>query len=165
VGWFFIPIAYLLAYGFSWDRKRRRPTLLTIEEIDHDPGFGTGGRLVYTLLLVVPISLILLYLVVGKIGGLGILVDAPFVAFVICAVVTVLVASGVVIWKRENLGHARKIDLIPPAILLVIGINYTFFGLITGRPSLGVLMFCSMIPLWLVFVFSVRKRKGELIQS
>ena len=159
VGWFFIPIAYLLAYGLSWDRERRRPTLLTIAEIDHDPGFGKWGRLVYTILLVVPVSLVLLSLTAGTIGGLGVMTDTPFAVFVICAVCTVLAASGVVILKRENLCHTRKIDLVPPAILLVIGINYTFFGFITGRPSLGVLMFCSAIPLWLVFFFSVRRRK------
>lgn len=159
IGWFFIPISYLLAYGFSWDRHRRRPTLLAIREIDNDPGFGKWGRGLYTLILVIPISLCLLVLTAGQLTKLGPLVNLSFNGLATCAVVTVLTASGLVIWKRKHLGYTRKIDLIPPGILLFIGLNYTFFGLITGRPALGLIMIGAGMPLWLIFAFTLRRKR------
>lgn len=158
VGWFFIPISYLLAYGISWDRRRRRPVILEIRQIDSDPGLGKWGRLLYTLFLVLPLSLGLLMLTAGQLGDFQPLLDMSFNGLVVWAVFSVVAASGLVIWKRSNLVYRNGTDLIPPAILLFIGLNYTFFGLVTGRPELGFLMLVTGIPLWLIFGFTLRSK-------
>jgi len=51
-------------------------------------------------------------------------------------------------------------DLIPPAILTYIGLNYALFGFLTGRADLGLIMLVTGLPLWLALFFTVRRKKN-----
>lgn len=161
-GWFFIPIAYLAAYGLKWDRQRQRFGLLNIQEIDAD---RSGSRKLYTLLGVIPLGLVLLMTATLPLASIPALYNMPFLPLVIWAILSVSGASVLVLWRRDRLGRTRGYDLIPPAILAYIGLNYAFFGFATGRPDLGWIMAAAGIPLWLALIFTlIRKKKitGEM---
>lgn len=153
IGWFFIPIAYLIPYGLNWNKEKKRPQLLTISEIDENCSLA---RKLFTCLLVVPIGAGIL-MIVGLISSIPILYNMPLIVVVIWAVLTVVVASGMIILKRENLKHTQWFDLIPPSILLYIGYNYAILGFLIGHPDLGLLMLLTGIPLLLAFIFTLRK--------
>jgi hypothetical protein len=51
-------------------------------------------------------------------------------------------------------------DLIPPAILTYIGLNYALFGFLTSRADLGLIMLVTGLPLWLALFFTVRRKKN-----
>jgi uncharacterized membrane protein len=161
-GWFFIPIAYLAAYGLAWDRPRQQFRLLNIQEIDADPSVS---RKMYTWLGVIPLSLVLLMTATVPLSKIPILYNMPWLPLVIWAVLSVSGASGLILARRDRLGRAHGYDLIPPAILTYIGLNYALFGFATGRPDLGWIMALAGMPLWLALIFTlIRKntKTGEM---
>ncbi len=155
IGWFFIPIAYLLSYDLNWNEERKRLELLSFREIEvHD----TLGRKLYTIFLVVPIGLGFLMLF-GSVTFIPIIYNLPLVIVIILEVLTVAGASGVIILKRENLKRSRWHDLIPPSILLLIAYYYGLIGIFTVQIGLGLLNFLTAIPLLLAFVFTLQKKR------
>ena len=157
IGWFFIPISYLIPYGLSWSREHKRPRLLSVSEIDGDHSLS---RKLYTCLLVVPIGAVFLTMV-----GFGTLIfnlyNLHLIILVIWLICTILIATGVIIWKRENLKRAKLFDMIPPTILLFIGYSYAIFGFLISRFDLGLLMLFTLVPLLLVFIFTLRKNENK----
>ncbi|MHA1489159.1 MAG: carotenoid biosynthesis protein [Promethearchaeota archaeon] len=155
IGWFFIPISYLIPYGLSWSREHKRPRLLSVSEIDGDRSLS---RKLYTCLLVAPIGAVFLTMV-----GFGTLIfnlyDLHLIILVIWLIFTILVATGVIIWKRENLKRVKLFDLIPPTILLIIGYSYAILGFSISRFDLGLLMLFTLAPLLLAFIFTLRKKR------
>lgn len=150
-GWFFIPIAYLVAYGLGWDRQHRRLRLLNIHEIDNE---GSRSRKVYTLLGVIPLGLGLLMAATLPLAKIPFLYNMPLLPLVIWAILSVVGASVLIISRRDRLARAHGFDLIPPAILTYIGLNYAIFGFATGRADLGLIMLGTGMPLWLALVFT-----------
>ena len=156
VGWFFIPIAYLIPYGLNWNQEEKKLSLLNIAEIDNE---NTLIRKLYTLLCVIPISMGILF-IVGIFSSIPIVYNMPLIPLIIWAVLTVIIASGMIIWKRENLKRTQWFDIIPPTVLIYIGLNYAFYGFLVGRADLGFLMLLTGIPLWLAFIFTLQKPKS-----
>ena len=155
IGWFFIPIAYLIPYGITWDRENRKPQLLTIKQIDSNRSWI---RKIYTLIIVVPIASGIL-IIVGIVSQVEFLYDMHLIALIIWAIFSVIFSAGMIILKRRNLKRKEWYDLLPPIILLVLGINYTFYGFLTGRLDLGFLMLITGLPIWLIFIFTLVKKK------
>lgn len=154
-GWFFIPAAFLLAYGLGWDKNSRRLKLDSVYEIDK---MDSLGRKIYTLLFVIPVSLILLA-AGGLIYVLLPLRPIPHYGLIIVALCTVLITSFLIIRKRCALKRHKLYDLIPPGTLLFISLNYTVYSFVTGRSDLGLLMLLAGIPIWLVFGCTIIKKK------
>ncbi len=156
IGWFFIPIAYLIPYGLSQNKETKKFQLLTIGEIDEN---NSLGRKLYTCLVVVPIGLGVLF-VVGTICGIYIFIyDLDWIILLIWMLFTVVFAAGTIVWKNENLKHTQWFDLIPPTILLFISYFYVIFSLAFGLFHLSLLMLFTTIPLLLAFVFTLRKKR------
>jgi hypothetical protein len=157
IGWFFIPIAFLIAYGLGWDREHRVLRLKNICEIDAD---RSRTRKLYTILGVVPLSLVFLMVATQPLANVPILYNLPLLPLIVWAILSVAGASGLIIARRDRLSLSHSFDLIPPAILTFIGLNYTFFGFITGRVDLGSIMLGTGLPLWLAMIFtSIRRKK------
>ena len=154
IGWFFIPIAYLIPYGITWDKENKKPQLLTIKQVDMN---RTWTRRLFTLLIVVPIASGIL-IIVGIVSQIPFLYNMHLIALVIWASLSVIFSTGMIIWKRRNLKRKEWYDLFPPIILIVLGINYTFFGFLIGRLDLGFLMLITGLPLWLIFLFTLVKK-------
>lgn len=149
VGWFLVPVCYLLAYGLAWDRTARRLRVLTIAQIDDDRSLF---RRLYTLLAVTPLSLVLLTAgTYGLIGALPGLLNLSFLAMVLWAMLTVIVTLGIIIWRRDYLRRRRGNDIIPSLILAWISLNYTFFAASAHLFPLAVLMMASALPIWTAF--------------
>lgn len=155
VGWFFIPIAYLIPYGLSWNTEEKKLSLLNIAEIENE---NTLRRKLYTLLGVIPFSMGILF-IIGIVSNIPIVYNMPLITLVIWAVLTVIITSGMIIWKRENLKRTRWFDIFPPTVLIYIGINYAFYGFLVDRADLGFLMLLTGILLWLAFIFTLQKPK------
>jgi uncharacterized membrane protein len=156
-GWFFIPIAYLIAFGLKWDRQNRRIRLLNIREID---GEHSWTRKLYTLLGVIPLSLGILLAATLPLAKIQILYNMSLVPLIIWAILSVAGASALVISRRARLGRSHGFDLIPPAILTYIGLNYALFGFVIGRTDLGLIMLVAGMPLWLALVFTLNRKKN-----
>jgi len=156
IGWFFIPIAYLIPYGLSRNKETKKFQLLTISEIDEN---NSLGRKLYTCLVVLPIGMGVLF-VVGTICGIFIFIyDLHWIILLIWMLFTVVFASGMIVRKRENLKHTQWFDLIPPTILLFIAYFYVIFSLAFGLFHLSLLMLFTTIPLLLAFVFTLLKNR------
>ena len=150
VGWFFVPVCYLLSYGIGWDKRARRMRLLTIAEVDED---RTRLRFLYTLLGVAPLSLLLLAASIkGLLMAWPALLNLSFFATALFATLTVTVASGIVIYRRDLLRRRRWYDIIPGLIMAWISLNYTFFAVVTHLFSLALLMIASALPIWIAFI-------------
>jgi len=146
-GWFFIPAAFLIAYGSGWDKNSRRVKLYSVYEIDKRDSLG---RKIYTLLFVIPVSLILLA-AAGLMFMLLPLRAITSTGLTIGALTTVLITSALIIQKRSALKRRRLYDLLPPGILVFISLNYTGYSFAAGRTDLGLLMLLTGIPIWLLF--------------
>jgi uncharacterized membrane protein len=163
IGWFFIPVAYLIAYNFNWNKERNKLELLSINQIDEHTSLK---RRLYTIFLVIPIALGLLILL-GLITEIPLIYNLPFVIVVIWEIFTIVYASWMVIINRDKLYRKFWYDLIPPIIILYIGYSYAFLGFSIGQFMLGLLMFVTIIPLLLVLIFNliternVVKKSGE----
>jgi len=153
IGWFFIPIAYLIPYGLSRSKKFQ---LLTINEIDEN---NSLGRKLYTCLVVVPIGMGVLF-VVGTICRIEVIYYLNWIILLIWMLFTVVFAAGTIVWKRENLKHTQWFDLIPPTILLIIAYFYVISSLAFGLFHLSLLMLFTTIPVLLAFIFSLLKKRN-----
>ncbi|PKN65788.1 MAG: hypothetical protein CVU54_18485 [Deltaproteobacteria bacterium HGW-Deltaproteobacteria-12] len=153
VGWFFIPISYLLVYGFAWKGGRQPISFLTIAEVD---GNNSWQRKLYTIIVVAPLSLALTAAcsaaIVAAAPGLLKLSLEIMSAW---AVVTVLAATGIVIWRRDYLRRKSWLDIIPALVLAWIAANYTFLALTDGLGILFFVMFLSATPLWFILAISL----------
>ncbi len=156
IGWFFIPIAYLIPYGLSRNKETKKFQLLTINEIDEN---NSLGRKLYTCLVVVPIAMGVLF-VVGTICRIKVIYYLNWIILLIWMLFTVVFAAGTIVWKRENLKHSKWFDLIPPTILLFIAYFYVIFSLAFGLFHLSLLMLFTTIPLLLAFIFTLRKKRN-----
>jgi len=154
-GWFFIPAAFLIAYGLGWDKKNRRLKLHSVYEVDK---MDSLCRKIYTLLFVIPVILILL----AAAGLTYILLpirSIPHNGLIICAICTVLITSLLIIRKRSGLKRSQLFDLLPPGILLFISLNYITYSFVIGRTDLGLFMLFTGFPLWLLFGFTLARGK------
>jgi len=156
IGWFFIPIAYLIPYGLSRNKESKKFQLLTINEIDEN---NSLGRKLYTCLVVVPIAMGILF-VVGMICRIEFIYDLHWIILLIWMIFTVVFAAGTIVRKNENLKHTQWFDLIPPTILLFIAYFYVIFSLAFGLFHLSLLMLFTTIPLLLAFIFTLRKKRN-----
>ncbi len=155
IGWFFIPIAYLIPYELSWNKESKKLKLLTINEID---GNKSLGRKLYTCLVVVPIAMGIL-IIVGLICRIQFIYDLHWIILWIWMFFTVIFAAGTIVWKRFNLKRTKWFDLIPPAILLFISYFYISYSLLLGLFNLSLLMIFTTIPILLAFIFSLLKKR------
>ena len=157
IGWFFIPIAYLLPYELKWNTKSKKLQLVTIKQVD---SYRTWARKLYTLFIVVPIAAGILILV-------GIITSIPFVynlnllIIIIWIILTVSISTGMIFWKRENLLRKSWYDIIPPIILVLLVINFTFLGFLIGRYDLAALMLVISIPLWSILGLTLIKSHSQ----
>ncbi len=156
IGWFFIPIAYLIPYGLSRNKDSKKFQLLTITEIDEN---NSLGRKLYTCLVVVPIAMGILFLV-GMITRIEFIYDLHWIILLIWMLFTVVFAAGTIVRKNENLKHTQWFDLIPPTILLFIAYFYVIFSLALGSFNLSLLLLFTTIPLLLAFIFTLRKKRN-----
>ena len=155
IGWFFIPIAYLVPYGLSWEKDSKKLRLLNVVEVDARRSLL---RRLYTVLLVIPIGLVILMLV-GLFARIPLIYNLPLVFLVVWMIFTIVWASGIIIWKNENLRRIQWFDLIPPSSLLIIAFFYVISSMFLGLIHLGLLMLLSALPFLLAFVFTLRKKR------
>ncbi|MFZ6028542.1 MAG: carotenoid biosynthesis protein [Chloroflexota bacterium] len=155
VGWFFIPIAYLIAYGLAWNRTSQRPRLLNIHQVDAEHSWG---RKLYTLLGVLPVAIVLLRVTTQPFILIEGIAALPLVVMVIWAVLCVAGATAILLWRGTRLRRSCWFDLLPPCTLAYIGLSYAFFGFTAGRVDLGLLMLATGIPLWLALLFTLPKQ-------
>ncbi len=154
IGWFFIPMAYSIPYSLNWDKDARRFQLLTMSEIDTHYSLK---RKLYTLVVVIPIGIGILYLE-GLITRILMVNNLPLPIVIVLIFLTVIIASIFVILKREELKHRAWFDFIPSIILLLIACSYVIFGFLINRPDLGLLLILTGLPLLLSFIFSLQKK-------
>ena len=154
-GWFFIPIAFLVPYGLSWEKDSKKLKLLNVAEVDARRSLL---RRLYSVLLVIPIGLGILILV-GLIARIPIIFNLPLIFLVIWMIFTIVWASGIIIWKRENLKRTKWFDLIPPSSLLVIACFYALSSFILGLFTMGLLMLLTSLPYIFAFIFILRKNR------
>ena len=154
-GWFFIPIAYLISYGLTWNKESKKLELLNITEVDLR---NSLIRKLYTVFIVVPFGLGILMLV-SSFTRIPLFYNLNSIILVVWMIFTVAWASGIIIWKRENLKRAKWFDLIPPSSLLVITCFYAISSFILGLFMLGLLMIITALPYLLAFVFTLRKKR------
>ena len=154
-GWFFIPIAYLVPYGLSWEKDSKKLKLLNVAEVDAKRSLH---RRLYTVLLVIPIGLGIL-LLVGSFTRIPFIFNLPLIFLVIWMIFTIVWASGFIIWKRENLKRTKWFDLIPPSSLLIIACFYAIASFLLGLLTMGLLMLTATLPYLLAFIFTLRKKR------
>jgi uncharacterized membrane protein len=159
IGWFFIPVAYLIAYNLNWNKERNRLELLSINQIGIHVSFK---RRLYTIILVIPIAIILLILVM-TITLIPIVYNLPTFIVEIWEALTIIYASWMVLRNRHKLNRNFWYDLIPPIIILSIGYSYAILGLFISLLVYGIflsLFMCvTIIPVLLVFIFMLIKKK------
>jgi len=155
-GWFFIPIAYLISYGLTWNKESKKLKLLNITEVDLR---NSLIRKLYTVFIVVPFGLGILMLV-SSFTRIPFFYNLNSVILVVWMIFTIVWASGIIIWKRENLKRAEWFDLIPPCTLLVISYFYAISSFILGLFMLGLLMLITTLPYLLAFIFTLRKNRS-----
>ncbi|MFW9949539.1 MAG: carotenoid biosynthesis protein [Candidatus Thorarchaeota archaeon] len=156
IGWFFIPIAYLIPYEMNWDSQSKTLQLLTIKQIDSHQSWA---RKLYTFFIIVPISAGILILV-GIITKIPFLYNLNLLILVIWIILTVLISSVIIFWKRKNLRRKTWYDIIPPIILILLVFNFTFFGFLIGRFDLAILMIIIAFPLWSILAFTLIKARN-----
>jgi len=86
IGWFFIPIAYLVPYGLSWEKDSKKLRLLNVAEIDAKRSLL---RRLYTVLLVIPVGLVILMLV-GLFARIPLIYNLPLVFLVVWMIFTIV---------------------------------------------------------------------------
>ena len=154
-GWFFIPIAFLVPYGLSWETDDKKLRILNVAEVDSRRSLP---RKLYTVLGVIPIGLGILILV-GMITRIPFIFNLPLVFLVVWMIFTIVWASGIVIWRRNNLKRTKWFDLIPPSSLLIIACFYAISSFILGLITMGLLMLVTTLPYLLAFIFILRKNR------
>ncbi|NVM45759.1 MAG: carotenoid biosynthesis protein [Candidatus Lokiarchaeota archaeon] len=154
-GWLFIPLAYLIPYGLTWDKVSKKLKILNITEVDLR---NSPIRKLYTVFFVVPFGLGILMLL-GFFTRIPLFYNLNSVILVIWAIFTIVWACGIVFWKKKTLKKTNWFDLIPPISLLIISYYYVISSFIIGQVMLGLLMLIAALPYLLVFVFSLRKNR------
>jgi len=154
IGWFIILITYQISYNLTWIKEKKRLQILNISEIDNH---NSLKRKIYTIFLVVPLGLILMTLM-GFITLIPGVYNLPLIIVIIFEVLTVGVASMIIVLKRQNLKRVNWIDLIPPIILIYITYSYAFLGFMTSQVILGVHILITGIPLALALIFTLLKK-------
>jgi len=154
-GWFFIPIAFLVPYGLSWEKDRKKLRLLNVAEVDARHSLL---RRLYTVLLIIPIGLGILMLA-ESFTRILLIFNLSVVFLVVWMIFTIVWSSGIIIWKNENLKRTKWFDLIPPSNLLVIAYFYAISSFILGLFTLGLLMLITALPYLLAFIFTLRKNR------
>ncbi len=155
IGWFIIPIAYQISYNLSWIKEKKRFQILNISEIDNHDSLK---RKIYTIFLVVPLGLTLMTLM-GLITLIPGVYNLPVIIVIIFEILTVGVASMIIVLKRQNLKRVNWIDLIPPIILIYITYSYVFLGFMASQVILGVHILITGSPLTLALIFILLKKK------
>jgi len=155
-GWLLIPLAFLIPYGLSWNKNNKKLKLLDITEVDLK---NSLIRKIYTIFIVIPLGLGILILV-GLVTRIPLVYNLNSVSLVIWAIFTVAWASGMMIWKKENLRYTHWIDLLPPCVLLTIACYYLIAGFICTYFTLGIVMLLTMIPYILALIFTLRKKRN-----
>ena len=155
-GWFFIPIAYLVPYGLSWEKNSKKLKLLNVIEVDARRSLL---RRLYSALVVIPIGLGIL-LLVGMFTRIPFVFNLPLIFLVAWMIFTIAWASGIIIWKNKNLKRTEWFDLIPPSSLLVIACFYAISSFILGLFALGLVMLITSLPYLLAFIFTLRKNRS-----
>ena len=153
--WFFIPIAFLIAYSLNWNKDSKSLELLNITEIDSQ---NSLIRKLYTVLVVVPFGLGILILG-GQVTRIPLVYHLNSAILVMWAIFTIVWASGMIVWKNENLRHSHWIDLIPPCNLLVIACYYLISSFIYTYFTLGIIMLFATLPYVLALIFTLRKKR------
>ncbi len=154
-GWFFIPLAYLVPYGLSLKKDTKKIRLLSVSEIDAK---STLLRKLYTILLVIPLGLGILILI-GMFTRIPFVFNLPLEYLVVWAIFTIAWASGIIVWKKENLKRTQWFDLIPPVSLLIIAYYYAISSFVIGQFILGLLMLITALPYLFAFIFTLRKKR------
>jgi len=143
-------------YGLSWEKDSKKLKLLNVAKVDARRSLL---RRLYTVLLVIPMGLGILFLV-GSFTRIPLIFNLPLIFLVVWMIFTIVWASGIIIWKRENLKRTEWFDLIPPSSLLVIACFYAIFSFILGLFMLGLLMLITTLPYLLAFIFTLRKNRS-----
>ena len=154
IGWFIIPIAFLIPYNLNWSKEKKRLRILTIREIDNN---NSMIRKIYTIFLVVPLGLILM-IGIGSITLIPFFYNLPLVIVIIFEFLTVLIASFIIIFNFQNLKRVNWYDLIPPIVLIYVAYSYILLGFFTGQIVLSIHMILTAFPLVLALIFSLWKR-------
>ena len=160
IGWFFIPIAYLIPYGLSWSKERKKVQILSIKEIDTHK---TWQRKVYSLIAVDLIAVLILILV-GIATRPPMIYNTHAIILIAGAIFSVVTSTAMIIWKRKNFQRQNWYDIIPSCILILIGIFYVLYAFLIGRPDLGFLMILTGLPLWSVFIVSITQHKSRIMK-
>lgn len=153
IGWFIIPIAYLISYNLDWNKEKKRFKILNISEIDNHDSLS---RKIYTIFLVVPLSLIFMILI-GLITLIPTVYNLPLIIVIIFEILTVGFASMMIILKRQNLKRVNWVNLIPVIVLIYIAYSFAILGFIIGQAFLGLHMIITGIPFLLIIFFTLRK--------
>ena len=153
IGWFIIPIAYLISYNLDWNKEKKRLKILNISEIDNHDSLS---RKIYTIFLVVPLSLIFMILI-GLITLIPTVYNLPLIIVIIFEILTVGFASMMIILKRQNLKRVNWVNLIPVIVLIYIAYSYAILGFIIGQAFLGLHMIITGIPFLLIIFFTLRE--------
>jgi len=153
IGWFVIPIAYLISYNLDWNKEKKRLKILNISEIDNHDSLS---RKIYTIFLVVPLSLIFMILI-GLITLIPTVYNLPLIIVIIFEILTVGFASMMIILKRQNLKRVNWVNLLPVIVLIYIAYSFAILGFIIGQTFLGLHMIITGIPFLLIIFFTLRK--------
>ena len=127
--------------------------ILNISEVDNHDSLK---RKMYTIFLVVPLGLILMILM-GFITLIPTIYNLPLTIVIIFEILTVGVASMMIILKHHNLKRVNWFDVIPPIILIYVAYSYVLLGFITGHLYLGLHMILTGIPFLLTLISTLRK--------
>lgn len=155
IGWFFIPIAFLISYNLNWNGDSKKLQILSIYQIDNHKSLR---RKLFTTFLVVPIGLSIL-IVFGLITLVPFVYNLPLIIVVVWEIITIIGVSGIIIKKNIELRHTRWFDIIPPFILLFIAYGYAMFGFLNDEAILGLVLILTGIPLLLAFYFTLLKKR------
>ena len=158
IGWFLIPVAYLIVYNLNWNKERTKLEILSITQIDTHKSLL---RRLYTILLVIPIALAFLILV-SMITLIPVVYNQPLTLVQIWEVLTIVYATWMVIKNREKLTRTNWYDILPPIAILSIAYSYVIFGFFISSLAYGIflsiVMCITTIPWLLVLIFTLRKK-------
>jgi len=155
IGWFIIPIAYLLSYSLNWNKEGHKLEILLITQIDNH---NSIRRKLYTIFLVVPVALTFMT-VTSLITLIPVIYNLPVVIVIIWEILTVSISSWMIIKRRSGLGRSQWFDLIPPFILLFIACDYAFLGFLINQVLMGIIMLITGIPFLLALIFTLQKKR------
>ncbi|MFW9830119.1 MAG: carotenoid biosynthesis protein [Candidatus Thorarchaeota archaeon] len=155
IGWFFIPIAFLISYNLNWSKETKKIQILSIYKVDDH---NSIQRRFYTIFLVVPIGLSIL-IILSLITLIPVIYNLPVLIIITLEVISIAGASIVIVKRKERLKRRNWFDIIPSSILLFIAYSYALLGFLNNQVILGLFMILTAIPLLLAFCFTLFKQK------